>query len=37
VLTAHTSVDFGTVIESAPLVFDTRGVTRGTRRNVVRL
>ena len=37
VLTAHSSVDFAKVVEAAPLVFDTRGVTRGSRRNVVRL
>jgi UDP-N-acetyl-D-glucosamine dehydrogenase len=37
VLTAHSEVDFEKVVEAAPLVFDTRGVTRGSRRNVVRL
>jgi nucleotide sugar dehydrogenase len=37
VLTAHSSVDFGEVVRYAPLVFDTRGVTRGHRSNVVRL
>jgi UDP-N-acetyl-D-glucosamine dehydrogenase len=37
VLTAHSSIDFGKVVEGAPLVFDARGVTRGSRRNVVRL
>jgi UDP-N-acetyl-D-glucosamine dehydrogenase len=37
VLTAHSSVDFGEVVRHAPLVFDTRGVTRGRRSNVVRL
>jgi UDP-N-acetyl-D-glucosamine dehydrogenase len=37
VLTAHSAVDFEQVVASAPLVFDARGVTRGTRRNVVRL
>ena len=37
VLTAHGSVDFAEVVRHARLVFDTRGVTRGTRRNVVRL
>jgi UDP-N-acetyl-D-glucosamine dehydrogenase len=37
VLTAHSAVDFEQVVGSAPLVFDARGVTRGTRRNVVRL
>jgi UDP-N-acetyl-D-glucosamine dehydrogenase len=37
VLTAHSVVDFEQVVESASLVFDARGVTRGSRRNVVRL
>ena len=37
VLTAHTGIDFGLVTETAPLVFDARGVTRGSRPNVVRL
>ena len=37
VLTAHSSVDFGEVVRHAALVFDTRGVTRGSRSNVVRL
>jgi len=37
VLTAHTGVDFGEVVRHAALVFDTRGVTRGRRSNVVRL
>jgi UDP-N-acetyl-D-glucosamine dehydrogenase len=37
VLSAHSSVDFGEVVKHAPLVFDTRGVTRGKRSNVVRL
>jgi hypothetical protein len=37
VLTAHSSIDFGKVVEVASLVFDARGVTRGSRRNVVRL
>jgi UDP-N-acetyl-D-glucosamine dehydrogenase len=37
VLTAHSSIDFGKVVEEAPLVFDARGVTRGSRHNVVRL
>jgi UDP-N-acetyl-D-glucosamine dehydrogenase len=37
VLTAHSGVDFAEVVRHAPLVFDTRGVTRGHRTNVVRL
>ncbi len=37
VLTAHSSVDFAEVVRHAPLVVDTRGVTRGRRSNVVRL
>jgi UDP-N-acetyl-D-glucosamine dehydrogenase len=37
VLTAHAGVDFGEVVRHAALVFDTRGVTRGRRSNVVRL
>ncbi|HET7236891.1 MAG TPA: nucleotide sugar dehydrogenase [Actinomycetota bacterium] len=37
VLAAHSAVDFGEVVKHAPLVFDTRGVTRGKRSNVVRL
>jgi UDP-N-acetyl-D-glucosamine dehydrogenase len=37
VLTAHSTVDFGEVVRHAPLVVDTRGVTRGRRPNVVRL
>ncbi|MEW6059678.1 MAG: nucleotide sugar dehydrogenase [Actinomycetota bacterium] len=37
VLTAHSTVDYERVVASAPLVFDARGVTRGTRSNVVRL
>jgi UDP-N-acetyl-D-glucosamine dehydrogenase len=37
VLTAHSAVDYEMVVASAPLVFDARGVTRGTRSNVVRL
>jgi UDP-N-acetyl-D-glucosamine dehydrogenase len=37
VLTAHTGIDFREVVRKAPLVFDARGVTRGSRRNVVRL
>ena len=37
VLTAHSTIDFDTVVAHAPLVFDARGVTRGARRNVVRL
>jgi UDP-N-acetyl-D-glucosamine dehydrogenase len=37
VLTAHSAIDFDEVVRHAPLVFDTRGVTRGTRKNVIRL
>jgi UDP-N-acetyl-D-glucosamine dehydrogenase len=37
VLTAHSGVDFERVVKHAMLVFDARGVTRGPRRNVVRL
>jgi UDP-N-acetyl-D-glucosamine dehydrogenase len=37
VLTAHSDIDFERVLERAPLVFDTRGVTRGARPNVERL
>src|SRR4249919_1145615 len=37
VLTAHSSVDFAEVVRHAPLVVDTRGVTRGRHPNVVRL
>ena len=38
ILTAHSEIDFERVVEHAPLVFDTRGVTRGlTRPNLVRL
>ena len=37
VLTAHTAIDIDLVVRAAPLVFDARGVTRGNRRNVVRL
>jgi UDP-N-acetyl-D-glucosamine dehydrogenase len=37
VLTAHSTVDFGEVVRHAPLVVDTRGVTRGRQPNVVRL
>ena len=37
VLTAHSSVDFAEVVRHAPLVVDTRGVTRGRLPNVVRL
>ncbi len=37
VLTAHSCIDFEDVVERARLVFDARGVTRGVRRNVVRL
>jgi UDP-N-acetyl-D-glucosamine dehydrogenase len=37
VLTAHSTVDFGELVRHAPLVVDTRGVTRGRHPNVVRL
>jgi UDP-N-acetyl-D-glucosamine dehydrogenase len=37
VLTAHSGIDFDQIVKHSPLVFDTRGVTRGSRRNVVRL
>jgi UDP-N-acetyl-D-glucosamine dehydrogenase len=37
VLTAHSLVDFAEVVRHAPLVVDTRGVTRGRHPNVVRL
>ncbi len=37
VLAAHSSVDFAEVVRHAPLVVDTRGVTRGRHPNVVRL
>jgi UDP-N-acetyl-D-glucosamine dehydrogenase len=38
ILTAHPGVDYEAVLQWSPLVFDTRGVTRGTERpNVVRL
>jgi hypothetical protein len=37
VLTAHAEIDFDEVVRHAPLVFDARGVTRGARKNVVRL
>jgi UDP-N-acetyl-D-glucosamine dehydrogenase len=37
VLTGHSSVDFAEVVRHAPLVVDTRGVTRGRHPNVVRL
>jgi UDP-N-acetyl-D-glucosamine dehydrogenase len=37
VLTAHSGVDFGSVVRGARLVFDARGVTRGRRANVERL
>jgi len=36
-LTAHSSIDFADVVRRTALVFDARGVTRGSRRNVVRL
>lgn len=38
ILTAHSQIDFERVVERAPLVFDTRGVTRGRNRgNLIRL
>jgi UDP-N-acetyl-D-glucosamine dehydrogenase len=37
VLTAHSAIDFEAVVRGSRLVFDARGVTRGARRNVVRL
>ena len=37
ILTAHSSVDFPEIVRHSPLVFHTRGVTRGRRSNVVRL
>ena len=37
VLTAHSGIDFEQVVKNSAMVFDTRGVTRGSRRNVVRL
>jgi UDP-N-acetyl-D-mannosaminuronate dehydrogenase len=37
VLTAHSAIDFADVVRKSALVFDARGVTRGSRRNVVRL
>jgi UDP-N-acetyl-D-glucosamine dehydrogenase len=37
VLTAHSTIDFSEIVRKAALVFDARGVTRGSRRNVVRL
>lgn len=38
ILTAHSQIDFERVVDRAPLVFDTRGVTRGMRRdNLIRL
>ena len=37
VLTAHSAIDFAQVVRTSLLVFDARGVTRGSRRNVVRL
>jgi UDP-N-acetyl-D-glucosamine dehydrogenase len=37
VLTAHSGIDFEHIVKHSPLVFDSRGVTRGSRRNVVRL
>jgi UDP-N-acetyl-D-glucosamine dehydrogenase len=37
VLTAHSRIDFEQVVKNSAMVFDTRGVTRGSRRNVVRL
>ncbi|MFB3737394.1 MAG: nucleotide sugar dehydrogenase [Candidatus Velamenicoccus archaeovorus] len=37
VLTDHSTIDYEQVVRGSRLVFDTRGVTRGDRRNVVRL
>jgi UDP-N-acetyl-D-glucosamine dehydrogenase len=37
VLTAHSGIDFEQIVKHSPLVFDTRGVTRGRRANVHRL
>jgi nucleotide sugar dehydrogenase len=37
VLSAHSTIDFDEIVRRATLVFDARGVTRGSRRNVVRL
>lgn len=38
ILTTHSQIDFQRVVERAPLVFDTRGVTRGLHRdNLIRL
>ena len=38
ILTAHSQIDFERVVDRARLVFDTRGVTRGMRRdNLIRL
>jgi UDP-N-acetyl-D-glucosamine dehydrogenase len=37
VLTAHSGIDFEQIVKHSLLVFDTRGVTRGRRANVVRL
>jgi UDP-N-acetyl-D-glucosamine dehydrogenase len=37
VLTAHSAIDFAHVVRKAALVFDARGVTRGSQRNVFRL
>jgi UDP-N-acetyl-D-glucosamine dehydrogenase len=37
VLTAHSGVDYRSVVRGARLVFDARGVTRGRRSNVERL
>jgi UDP-N-acetyl-D-glucosamine dehydrogenase len=37
VLTAHSSIDFRKVVDDSPLVFDARGATTGSHRNVVRL
>ena len=37
VLAAHSAIDFDRVVRASRLVFDARGVTRGSRRNVVRL
>jgi UDP-N-acetyl-D-glucosamine dehydrogenase len=38
ILTAHPGIDYRRIVECAPLVFDARGITKGTSRsNVVRL
>lgn len=37
IVTPHRALDLALIARHAPLVFDTRGVTRGRRRNVLRL